>query len=85
MEAEVTSNTAIPDCLYRHFKCNMYKVHCIANHSETGEELVVYEALYGDHQIYCRPRHMFEGTVEDQSMPGRIIPRFELVEVLPNA
>lgn len=79
------SNTVIPGCLYKHFKGNMYKVHCIAIHTETGEEFVVYEALYGDHQMYCRPRHMFEETVEDPNMPGRIIPRFELMEVLPHA
>lgn len=75
----------IPGSLYKHFKGNMYKVHFISIHSETGEELVVYEAMYGDHQVYCRPRHMFEEYVEDPSMPGRKIPRFELVEVLPYA
>lgn len=78
-------NTSIPGCLYRHFKGRVYKVHCVAKHTETGEELVVYEAMYGRHDMFCRPRSMFEGTVEDPSMPGRIIPRFELMGVLPNA
>lgn len=63
--------------LYRHFKGNMYKVLYTAKHSETMEDMVVYQALYGDMGIWVRPRSMFcEEIVRD----GKTIVRFEFVE-----
>lgn len=49
--------------LYRHFKGNLYRVLYIAKHSETLEEMVVYQALYGEHSIWVRPLSMWEETV----------------------
>ena len=49
---------------YRHFKGNEYQVLAIAKHSETLEEMVVYQALYGERGIWVRPASMWLETVE---------------------
>ena len=58
--------------LYRHYKGKDYEVVGVATHSETGESLVVYRALYGEFGLWVRPLEMFEELVD-----GR--PRFERV------
>ena len=51
---------------YRHKKGNIYRVLYEAKHSETGEALVVYQAMYGKGEIWVRPKDMFfeEGRFE---------------------
>ena len=66
-----------PGKKYQHFKGNFYKVFYIAKHSETLEEHVVYQALYGEQGIWVRPLDMFLSTKE---VDGNIINRFEQIE-----
>lgn len=58
---------------YRHFKGGLYEVLCTAKHSETGEEMVVYRALYGEGAVWVRPASMWD---EQITRDGETFARF---------
>ena len=59
--------------IYEHYKGNRYKIIAIARHSESLEELVVYQGLYENSEIWVRPLSMFFENVGEK-------PRFRLVD-----
>lgn len=62
---------------YRHYKGGMYRVVCLAHHSETLEDMVVYEPLDGSTGYWVRPASMWDETV---CVDGKEVPRFARIE-----
>lgn len=63
--------------IYRHYKGNMYKVLHIAKHSETLEDMVIYQDVNAPDKIWARPASIWNDDIE---MNGKTVKRFELVE-----
>lgn len=63
--------------IYQHYKGALYKVMGCAQHSETEEWLVCYQALYGEFGYWVRPLDMFVESVE---VNGAIVDRFKLIK-----
>ena len=62
--------------IYQHFKGNLYRVLYVARHSETLEPMVVYQALYGNGDVWVRPAAMWNEQVSRDDYSG---PRFIFV------
>jgi hypothetical protein len=72
------SDKLVINGIYRHYKGNLYKLHLIGKHSETLEDLVIYECLYHNPEgaIWVRPLKMFTEMV---LVNGKSLPRFEYI------
>lgn len=62
--------------IYQHYNGNFYQVMCIGRHSESLEEVVVYQAMQGDFGVWVRPLDMFKETV---TIEGKEQPRFKFI------
>ncbi|MDD5430750.1 MAG: DUF1653 domain-containing protein [Candidatus Pacebacteria bacterium] len=64
--------------IYQHYKNGkQYRVLSVALHSETLEEMVIYQALYGENLIWARPFKMFTENVD---FNGESVPRFKFIK-----
>ena len=60
--------------VYRHYKGNLYRLIAVGKHSETLEDMVIYQALYGDGKYWVRPASMWDELV--QGPDGKMVKRF---------
>ena len=61
---------------YRHYKGQEYIVVGEATHTETKEQMVIYQQDYDDFKLWVRPKELFEGTVE---IEGEVVNRFTYI------
>ncbi|MEG0804817.1 MAG: DUF1653 domain-containing protein [Lachnospiraceae bacterium] len=67
---------------FRHFKGNLYQIVTLAEHSETGETLVIYQALYGEYKVYARPLSLFLSKVQREEQKENVQElRFTKIEI----
>lgn len=72
----------LPGQKYRHYKGGEYQIIGVGRHSDTLEEMVVYQALgdspeFGNQAIWVRPKAIFLENVEYNK---EIVPRFKYLE-----
>lgn len=68
----------IPGAIYQHYKGKQYRAIGIGKHSESLEDVVLYEALYDNPlgRLWCRPLSMWSEIVE---VEGDKVPRFKFL------
>lgn len=66
---------------YQHFRGGRYQVLTLAEKEDTGEQLVVYQALYGDNKIYARSLASFVEELSPAQYPDAVQRfRFQKIE-----
>ncbi|MDO8427939.1 MAG: DUF1653 domain-containing protein [Candidatus Diapherotrites archaeon] len=63
--------------VYQHFRGNHYLVLGTGKHSETLEDYVIYQALYGKHELWLRPKKSF---LEKIKVKGKKVSRFKKIK-----
>jgi len=62
--------------IYEHYKGHRYKAIGLAKHSETQEELIVYQDLNDENSLWVRPKDMF---LENVNIDGKEVERFKKI------
>lgn len=62
-------NKLEPMTVVKHFKGAQYLVLGVAEHTELGDEFVVYRSLDGDRKLFVRPVDMFMSDVDKDKYP----------------
>ena len=50
----------------------LYEIIGVAQETESGEQLMIYRALYGNTGMYARPLDMFLSTVDKAKYPNSV-------------
>ena len=58
-----------PGEFYRHFKNRLYQIIAVASDAETEQQVVVYQALYGDYRVWVRPLEDFLSRTDREKYP----------------
>lgn len=67
-------NLNLEECIgktFRHFKGGLYEFVCIAKHTETMEDMVIYRSLNKGNEgsVFARPKDMFLEKVDKVKYP----------------
>ncbi|WP_413583439.1 DUF1653 domain-containing protein [Bdellovibrio sp. HCB288] len=66
----------VSGAIYKHYKGKFYRVIGVGKHSETMEDIVLYECLYENSlgRLWARPLELWSSPIE---VDGKMVPRFE--------
>ncbi len=68
-----------PGELYRHDEDKPYQIITIANHTQTGETMVVYQKLYGDFKTYVMPLSVFQEERQSNQLESMLIQKQDIL------